>query len=109
MNGLIDEEKKKWAIKNNYNTDVKIYNYSDLVDVEVYEDGTNIAKTSSIGKAVVGGLLFGVAGALIGGSMGHKAKNECTSLYLRVVVNDLQTPYISVQFISTRTKRDSEN
>jgi len=99
---LIDENNKKWAV-NNTLFKSKIYDFKDLLDVEIFEDGVNIGKTSSLGKAVVGGLLFGVAGAVIGGSMG-KRKNECTSLGIRIIVNDLNNPFIQLNFINTKTK-----
>jgi hypothetical protein len=103
---LIDENNKKWAIQSGTKFN-KIYNYCDLLDVKIYEDGTNIGKTSSLSKAVVGGYLFGVPGALIGSSMGKKAKNECTLLKLQIVVNDLDSPYIDINFINSKVKRDS--
>lgn len=99
---LIDENNKKWAV-NNTLFKSKIYDFKDLLDVEIFEDGVNIGKTSSLDKAVVGGLLFGVAGAVIGGSMG-KRKNECTSLGIRIIVNDLNNPFIQLNFINTKTK-----
>jgi len=102
---LIDEQGKKWTV-NNYFSKYKIYEYNDLLEIEIFEDGVNIGKTSSLGKAIVGGFLFGVAGAVIGSSMGKK-KNECTSLGLRIIVNDLDQPYIQLNFLNGKTKRDS--
>jgi hypothetical protein len=35
----------------------KIYNYSDIVDFELLEDGESITK-GGLGRAITGGLLF---------------------------------------------------
>jgi len=102
---LIDENNKKWAV-NNTLFKSKIYDFKDLLDVEIFEDGVNIGKTSSLGKAIIGGFLFGVPGAIIGGTIGKK-KNEFKSLGLRITVNDLDNPFIQLNFLNGKTKRDS--
>ena len=61
---------------------------------------------SLLGKAIIGGFLFGVPGAIIGGTIGKK-KNECKSLGLRITVNDLDNPFIQLNFLNGKTKRDS--
>lgn len=54
----------------------KIYKYSDIVDYELLEDGESITK-GGLGRAVVGGALFGGVGAVVGGVTGHKKKYSC--------------------------------
>lgn len=43
-----------------------LFQYSEIADYEYAEDGETITK-GGIGSAVVGGALFGVAGAMVGG------------------------------------------
>ncbi|MFA5715307.1 MAG: hypothetical protein WC998_06185 [Candidatus Paceibacterota bacterium] len=102
----VDDTNKKWAIKTRKNDDVKIFSYSDLTEFEVYEDGNSIAKGRA-GSALVGGLLFGVVGAVVGGAGKKSISNTCKVLQLRIRVNNLYCPEIIVNFISTEIKKDS--
>ena len=103
---FVDNTNKRWTVKTGRKQAVKIYSYSDLLEFEVYEDGDSIAK-GKIGSALVGGLLFGVAGAVIGSAGKKGIKNTCRVLQLRIKVNDLQRPEIVMNFINIETKKDS--
>ncbi|MFT9056771.1 MAG: hypothetical protein ABF449_09145 [Ethanoligenens sp.] len=81
----------------------KIYKYSDLIDVQ-NESHTSIISTpgkGSAGKAIVGGLTFGVTGAVVGASM-KKAPQQHTIDYneLHILLNDLNTPMIIFEYAS---------
>jgi uncharacterized membrane protein len=102
----VDDTNKKWAIKTRRNEEVKIFGYSDLLEFEVYEDGNSIAKGRA-GSALVGGLLFGVVGAVVGGAGKKSISNTCKVLQLRIRVNNLYCPEIILDFINTETKKDS--
>lgn len=102
----VDDTNKRWTVKTGRKQAVKIYRYADLLEFEVYEDGDSIAK-GKIGSALVGGLLFGVAGAVIGSAGKKGIKNTCRVLQLRIRVNDLQRPEIVMNFINVETKKDS--
>ncbi len=103
---FVDDVAKQWCLKTSFNIQPKIYQYSDLNEFEVYEDGESIAK-GRVGSALVGGVLFGVVGAVVGGARSKQISNTCTKLQLRVRVNDLNNPEWIVNFISTKTKKDS--
>jgi len=102
----VDDVSKQWYLKTAKDIYPKIYKYADLNEFEVYEDGESIAKGRA-GSALVGGLLFGVVGAVVGGSRSKKSNNICSVLQLRVRVNDLQNPEKIINFISTKIKKDS--
>lgn len=102
----VDDVSKQWYLKTAKDFCPKIYKYSDLNEFEVYEDGESIAKGRA-GSALVGGLLFGVVGAVVGGSRSKGNNNICSVLQLRIRVNDLQNPEKVINFISTKTKKDS--
>lgn len=75
-------------------THLKVKN---IDDIEVYEDG----KSKSAGKALVGGITFGLLGAVVGASM----KTEyVTSLGLRVYANG---KVFDLPELYSKTKRDS--
>ena len=103
---LIDNGRKKWCAKASNESIPKIYNFKDLNEFEVYEDGDSIAKGRA-GSALVGGLLFGGVGAIVGASRSRNIKNTCTTLQVRIRVNDFTNPEIVMPIISSETKKDS--
>lgn len=77
-----------------------IYRYSDIIDCslsESFETRTE-QESSGLGRAVVGGLLFGSAGAIVGATTRDSAKtyNVCLSLKLVVALKNetLYHPFI---------------
>lgn len=105
-----DDKNKKFAIpKVSFSgtvQDMQIYNYSDILDYELIEDGNSISK-GGIGRALVGGMLFGGVGAIVGGSTGHKQRATCSKLQIKITLNNMTTPVVYVNFIETETKKDS--
>lgn len=118
-NFLVSEEYQTLKINN------KDINFIDIISAELIEDEnvTTITKGKeksqkhvSLGKAIVGGALFGDVGAIIGGTSGKtttnvKSKMEnveyCTKLYIKITINDINNPYILYKFISMKTKKNS--
>lgn len=80
---------------------------SDLLECKVFErdikeDGSPV----SAGKAAAGAILFGPAGAIVGGMMGKKGKDYCQSLMVRLRFKS--TPeYQQIRLIETKTKLGS--
>ena len=54
------------------------YNYNDLLDYELYEDGSSITKGKGLATAL-GGAAFGLLGAMVGSSGKRGAKQTCIS------------------------------
>jgi len=102
----------------------KVYKWGDVLGAEIIEDESVVSKTDikgrerskrnlSLGKAVVGGALFGPMGALGGASLGgRKTKTKitqtsttaetkyCTMLKLRVAVSGTLTePFEIIDFL----------
>lgn len=96
----VDQENKKWMIyPDGKREHAFLYNYEDLVDFEILENGTSVAKDGQ-GQAVVGGLLFGGVGAIVGGATGIKrSQNICNSMIVKVTVQDISSPAINVRLI----------
>lgn len=100
-----------------YGEETWMFNFSDIVKVDIYEDGrisssttstsgTSKAKTSSmIGRAAVGGVLLGGTGAVIGGTTGKReigttstTKTQEVVVYSMVItINDLSMPSIQIK------------
>ena len=77
----------------------RIIPYKDIVGVEILQDDVVISKKSTsrtIGGALVGGVLFGGAGAVVGGLSGDaELSKEVKSMKLKILVNDLDAPVIT--------------
>lgn len=100
----VDEKNSKWCVKINNERATKIYDYSDIIEFELYQDGESIAKNNTIGT-LIGGALFGVAGVV---GARKKLKGVCTMLQLRIRVNNLNNPEITLSFIKSAIKKDSK-
>lgn len=83
-----------------------VYNYSDIVDFELLEDGESIS-SGGLGRALVGGAVFGGVGAIVGGVTGKKkTTGVCSSLKLKITLNNINHPVVYVNFIEAATKKD---
>lgn len=80
----------------------KVFDYSQIVDFELLEDGVSIAK-GGLGHAIAGGIAFGGVGAIVGGVVGHKAKEYCEALKVAISLNDVITPVVNIDFIDKKT------
>ncbi|MEG1641727.1 MAG: SHOCT domain-containing protein [Synergistaceae bacterium] len=103
---LVDEVNEKWTVVNAENSEYRLYNYTDLIEYQIFENGNTLIKGTT-GDAVVGGLLFGVVGAIAGASSSKEIKDTCDEMTLYITVNDLQKSQIKIELITTETKRGS--
>lgn len=82
-----------------------MFKYSNLLSFELLEDGKTVTK-GGLGRAVAGGVLFGGAGAIVGGVTGHKKSNNiCTSLRIKVTLRNAHCDNIYISFINCETKK----
>lgn len=88
------------AKKENYNAwDYVLLKYSQIVSFDLIENGSSIA-SGGLGRAVVGGLLFGGAGAIVGAVT--RSYNElCTELSIKITVKDYSAPAVYVPLVSS--------
>ncbi|WP_329380312.1 SHOCT domain-containing protein [Anaerofustis butyriciformans] len=102
------DDTNKWfaipsgTIKYNINNS-HIFSYDEIINYEVIEDGTTVS-TGGLGKAIVGGALFGIAGAIAGGTS-KKNKQVCTKLDIKITTKDLENPVAIINVISTELKK----
>ena len=94
---LIDNDNQKFSIQKG-NKVSKSYNFSDLINYEVYENGVSKVKGTA-GKALIGGAFFGLGGLIVGSSMGKSIKEKCNQLKLIIRVNDISNPQIVITYI----------
>lgn len=84
----------------------RVYEYSQILDFELLEDGESITQ-GGMGKSLVGGMLFGGVGAIVGSTGKKKTKSICNSLKVKISVNDMKTPSIMIDFLITPVKKSS--
>ena len=103
---FIDGDSDKWAILCFSNSKLDIYDYKNLIEFELMEDGESIIKGRT-GSAIVGGALFGAVGAVAGASRKKKVRPVCNSMWIQIIVDDLKNPQHKIPIIKTQTKTDS--
>ncbi len=107
---IVDDENKKFVIFN-YDKILRkqqftCVNYSDLLNFNLFEDGEQQLQGRGAMSAV-GALTFGIAGAVVGSVAGdRKVKNKCRELSVRIQINDLDNPLISIGCVSNCDKNN---
>lgn len=94
---LVDNRGVIIVPKNSINKKENHIRIDKINDIKVYEDG----KEKSAGKAIVGGLTFGVVGALVGSSMKTK---EVKKMGIKIYTDK---GYFDIGFLSGKCKADS--
>lgn len=100
----VDDKHKKWCLPKSKQSKA-IYNYSDILDYELIENGGTVT-SGSLGRAIAGGLAYGNLGAVIGGMTG-KQKPTCDKLQIKITVKDIKHPALFIDFIDYEVKKDS--
>lgn len=104
----VDENSRQWYIPDGLlgkTKNPRIHSYDDVLDYELLEDGGSIVK-GGLGRAVAGGVLLGGVGAVIGGVTGKKkSKPTCTSLKVKITLNDMTKPIEYINLITRETKK----
>lgn len=96
----IDDENMLFSVGN------EIFHYENLLNFELIEDGETITK-GGLGRAVAGGLVFGAAGAIVGGVTGKKTKSICNSMKINITLKNTYRDNIYINLITSETKKSS--
>lgn len=98
----VDDMKKKWVINHTSSGTITdnpiIFDYSQLLEFDVKENGKQILQGRS-GSSVVGGLLFGATGAVIGSSR-KRDIDQISTIELNLTINDLDNNNITLLLLS---------
>lgn len=103
--GLImqfDDTNKKILIPGEFGV-FHLLNYKDIISFELLEDN-EIVSSGGVGRALVGGVLFGGAGAVVGAVTNKKTKQYCTNLKIKLSINNVEKPALYISFINKKTK-----
>ncbi len=108
----IDENSKTLIIADKMHMRYKpscytLFNFDQIIDFELLEDGESIA-SGGLGRAAAGALVFGGAGAVVGGITGKKkTQGICTSMDIVITVKDFPRPTFYIKLIETQVKKNS--
>lgn len=93
----VDDSHKKFALSDRE----RIFHFSDLLDYgneQITSFATDKPKGAA-GKALIGGLAFGVTGAVVGASMKKDAiQRSITTSETHIILNDLSNPRITFNY-----------
>jgi hypothetical protein len=80
--------------------DVNVYKISNIIGYKVIEDGVTISK-GGLGRAFIGGVLFGEAGAVVGAITGEKKESKkVTELRIDIEMNDTVAPLVTLSMFT---------
>lgn len=92
--------------------------FEDILNCEIIENGSTSMSTvsqkhASVGKAIVGGALFGPAGAIIGGTSGKtnsrtSVNDVCNELMIKITINDLNNPCVFLNLLTVPIHKASK-
>lgn len=86
----------------------KWFPFSALISYELLEDDS-LVTSGGVGQALIGGAVFGGAGAVAGAITGKRTqKKKVESLYIKVTLNDFNTPCILIPLITKPMKTSSK-
>lgn len=90
-------------------TGITAFRFEDIVDFELIQDGSSIINKGGLGRAAIGGLLFGGSGAVVGSVTGARKQTQtCTELRIKITVNRMDDPIVYINFIKgVSYKKDS--
>lgn len=100
----IDEDNKQLAIVHSFPfifAKKQIVNFKDIIGMEIKEDGIS---TNGVGRAIVGGVLFGGTGAIVGSNTGKELVH-----FLKVIIylNNISNPIIEIDLNKIKTERNT--
>lgn len=103
----IDEAKQLWYRVPKVGGVPRIYDFSDIIDFELIENGA-ITSSGGLGAAITGGLLFGGVGAIVGSNIGSKKhRNKLNELKIKIVLNNISDPEIYINLLQMPTDSNS--
>ena len=95
----VDDGRQLWYCAAKKDANPPLFKFDEVLNYELTEDGETIIK-GGLGRAVVGGALFGGVGAVVGGITGKKkGKQVVKSMRLRISLRNPYTTSMVLDFI----------
>jgi len=111
MGIAIDEGRKKICFIDDTTDRFDVYSYKDILSSEIIEDDTSVSSTSrssQVGRAILGGALFGGIGAALGAMTGNKVvSDKVRSIDLKIIINDTRKPLFKINYLNVEIPKNS--
>lgn len=102
----VDDKSKEFYLMENKR--VFKFDYNKLTNFEYFEDGKMIMSGKS-GSTIIGGLTFGLFGALVGSSGERKQKQYVNIASIKIYLNDLQNSIVTLNLIGFKLEKGSSD
>lgn len=87
----------------------KWFDFNQLISYDLLEDDS-VVTSGGVGQALVGGALFGAAGAIAGGITGKRtSRKKVESIMIKATLNDFDVPCIMVPITTKSIKVGSKD
>lgn len=84
-----------------------IYDFSDILSFELIENDNSVT-SGGLGSAIVGGALFGAAGAVTGAVVGpKKTVGVCKNMRIKVTLKNASKPMVMIDFVQSPVKTNT--
>lgn len=80
--------------------------YKNIIGYELLDDGKPVT-SGGLGRAVVGGVIAGGAGAIVGAITGRKTKEMSENLRVKVLVKNMSRSYFNCPLLVSKVSKDS--
>lgn len=87
-------------------SDMKYFPLDKITGCALVQDGTMVHE-SAVMQGMIGAAMFGLGGALAGSTAMHNAEH-CGHLSVRVLINDLRTPSLTLPFLNSSVAKSSD-
>lgn len=87
-------------------SDLKVFPLDKITGCALVQDGTMVHE-SAVVQGMIGAAMLGLGGAIAGSTAMHNAEH-CGHLSVRVLINDLRTPSITIPFLTVTAAKSSE-
>lgn len=94
----VDDHKKQWYVGRKNTPNPPVFSFAEVVDYEYSEDGETIT-TGGVGRAAVGGMLFGATGAVIGGLTGGRTKSVVRSMKVKISLHNKYVKHCEIELL----------
>lgn len=104
----VDEKQEMFRLSGIMNI-ANIYDLSSISSYELVENGSAIS-SGGLGRAALGAVTFGGAGAIVGAVTGKKkSKTVVEKLQVKIMLNDLKNPVVYIDLIKKPIKQNSKD
>lgn len=83
-----------------------VFEKSQLLDYSLYKNGTMVPRGNT-GSVIMGGLAFGVVGALAGAAKAASSEEICTDLTIEIILANSYKPRLSLPLLESSTSPSS--